>query len=139
MCPCMVCFYPNRPCYDKCRTGNLNVLYTLIYTIYIILRAELVGCPVFSDDVIVQQPADFLNLTNQYVAHAKMAIEKATGIHSSYFFHSGVDTDCYISTQQALLHCFCMWLSNTLIILNLPVRSSQIPVSEEHSEMHLMN
>jgi len=40
---------------------------------------DLVTCPLFSDDVIVQQPADYLNLTNQYVAHAQMAISKAVG------------------------------------------------------------
>ena len=39
-----------------------------------------VGCPVFSDETIVQQPADFLNLTNSYVYNAIQAIKKAKGL-----------------------------------------------------------
>ena len=38
-----------------------------------------VGCPIFSNEEIVQQPADFLNLTNAYIANAVEAIKKATG------------------------------------------------------------
>lgn len=39
-----------------------------------------VGCPVFSNEKIVQQPADFVNLTNAYISSATETIKKAAGL-----------------------------------------------------------
>ena len=47
--------------------------------VYFVLIIEDVGCPIFSNDVIFQQPANFLNLTNAYISNAKAAITKAAG------------------------------------------------------------
>ena len=39
-------------------------------------------CPIFSNTEIVQQPANFLNVTNAYVSNAKDVIKKSAGTFS---------------------------------------------------------
>ena len=49
------------------------------YNDVLLWTAGEVGCPIFANEDIFQQPADFLNLTNAYIANAVEAIKKATG------------------------------------------------------------
>ena len=77
MCPFHSCFYPDVPCFTKGQLGKYH--HWTIMHVYFVLIIEDVGCPIFSNDVIFQQPANFLNLTNAYISNAKAAITKAAG------------------------------------------------------------
>ncbi|XP_064396908.1 arylsulfatase A-like [Halichondria panicea] len=68
MCPCLVCFYPNAPCFDKCRTGESP-------------------CPLFQNEKIVQQPADFLQLTENYVKGAESFIKTNANKKAPFFLY----------------------------------------------------
>jgi arylsulfatase A len=63
MCPCLVCFYPDQPCFDKCRTGDTP-------------------CPLFENTRIIKQPADFTTLTANYTNAATSFIQKNAGMNS---------------------------------------------------------
>jgi arylsulfatase A len=63
MCPCLVCFYPDQPCFDKCRTGDTP-------------------CPLFENTRIIKQPADLITLTATYTNAATSFIQKNAGMNS---------------------------------------------------------
>ena len=72
MCPCLKCFAidarnGSSSCYNKCRTWN-------------------VGCPVFSDETIIEQPTDFTLLTNKYTRAAVEFIQGSVHKHNKPFF-----------------------------------------------------
>ena len=72
MCPCLKCFAidarnGNSSCYNECRTWN-------------------VGCPVFSDETIIEQPTDFTLLTNKYTKAAVDFIQSSVQKHKKPFF-----------------------------------------------------
>ena len=105
MCPCYTCFYPDVPCappgsFEHCNKGtctyNINLQYmyngrvnvvittcTSVYGdtqyTYMYVYAAMVDCPVFENDVIVQQPADLLTLTEDYVSAASSFIKTNAG------------------------------------------------------------
>ncbi|XP_064403945.1 arylsulfatase A-like [Halichondria panicea] len=71
MCPCVhkVCFYPNVPCIDKaCENGN-------------------VPCPLFQNENIVQQPADFLELMQNYLKGAESFIKTSADKKTPFFLY----------------------------------------------------
>ena len=68
MCPCLLCFYPDTPCYDKC-------------------RVEDTGCPIYQDTLIVEQPADFLTLTEKYVLTAQTFIQTESLAKRPFFLY----------------------------------------------------
>ena len=111
-------------------------------------------CPLFQNDKIVQQPADFLQLTENYVKGAESFIKTNASMLASQCT-TGTEfcslTSCspapiialhssfYITIQTRRHHSFCIWLSSTPIIRNLPARLSPTPVCEASLGMLSMN
>jgi arylsulfatase A len=72
MCPCLKCFdidarNGSSSCHNECRNWN-------------------VGCPVFSDETIIEQPTDFTLLTNKYTKAAVDFIQSSVHQHKKPFF-----------------------------------------------------
>ena len=72
MCPCLKCFAidainGNSSCYNQCRFQN-------------------VGCPVFSDEKIIEQPTDFTLLTEKYTKAAIEFIQSSVHEQKKPFF-----------------------------------------------------
>ena len=72
MCPCLKCFAidainGNSSCYNQCRFQN-------------------VGCPVFSDEKIIEQPTDFTLLTEKYTKAAIEFIKNSAHEQKKTFF-----------------------------------------------------
>jgi arylsulfatase A len=68
MCPCLVCFYPDQPCFDKCRTGDTP-------------------CPLFENTRIIKQPADFTTLTANYTNAATSFIQKNAAAKTPFYLY----------------------------------------------------
>ena len=72
MCPCFKCFVTDAKnkdasCLNECRYKN-------------------VGCPVFSNETIIEQPTDFTLLTEKYNKAAIKFIEDSVHEHKKPFF-----------------------------------------------------
>ncbi|XP_065912196.1 arylsulfatase A-like [Dysidea avara] len=68
MCPYYVCFYPNQSCFDHGRQGDTP-------------------CPVFQDEKIMQQPADFLTLSETYSTAATSFIHQMADKKQPFFLY----------------------------------------------------
>lgn len=68
MCPCYTCFYPNQSCFDMCREGDTP-------------------CPLFENDTIIQQPADFLTLSQRYSTAATSYIHQMADHKTPFFLY----------------------------------------------------
>ncbi|XP_065827553.1 arylsulfatase A-like [Oscarella lobularis] len=68
MCPCLICFYPDQPCFDKCRTSETP-------------------CPLFENSTIIQQPADFTTLAATYTNAATAFIRKNSESDQPFFLY----------------------------------------------------
>eukprot|EP00118_Oscarella_pearsei_P022434 m.259563 g.259563 ORF g.259563 m.259563 type:complete len:513 (+) comp40423_c1_seq7:3494-5032(+) len=68
MCPCLICFYPDQPCFDKCRTQDTP-------------------CPLFENSKIMVQPADFTTLTATYTNAATGFISKNAEAKKPFFLY----------------------------------------------------
>ncbi|XP_065827633.1 arylsulfatase A-like [Oscarella lobularis] len=68
MCPCLICFYPDQPCFDKCRTHDTP-------------------CPLFENSKIVKQPADFTTLTATYTNAATGFINQNAEAKKPFFLY----------------------------------------------------
>ncbi|XP_062500868.1 arylsulfatase A-like [Corticium candelabrum] len=68
MCPCLICFYPNQACFDKCRTGDTP-------------------CPIFENTRIIKQPADFTTLTATYTNAATSFIQKNAAGKTPFYLY----------------------------------------------------
>ncbi|XP_065912186.1 arylsulfatase A-like [Dysidea avara] len=68
MCPCYVCFYPQEACYDDC-------------------RPESTPCPLYENDKIIQQPADFLKLSETYSSAATGFIHQMAAKKKPFFLY----------------------------------------------------
>ena len=67
MCPCLNCFN-STPCFDQCRT-------------------EWVGCPLFLDEKIVEQPTNLVKLTEKYTEAAQAFIERNVEKQTPFFLY----------------------------------------------------
>eukprot|EP00057_Strongylocentrotus_purpuratus_P034900 XP_796991.4 PREDICTED: arylsulfatase A [Strongylocentrotus purpuratus] len=67
-CPCLICFYPNAPCFDGCRTNESP-------------------CPIFNDTVIVEQPANLTNIEERYTTLAKKYISDNAAAGQPFFLY----------------------------------------------------
>ena len=67
MCPCIECFPDEQTCYDPC-------------------RPEMVGCPLFKDTTIVEQPTSLTSLTYKYTEAGKQFMEKSVLEDKAPFF-----------------------------------------------------
>ena len=75
MCPCMKCFSTdikngNSSCWNKCRDQN-------------------VGCPLFSDEKVVEQPTDFTLLTEKYNNEALQFMQNSVQDSKPFFLYMG--------------------------------------------------
>ncbi|XP_065912203.1 arylsulfatase A-like isoform X2 [Dysidea avara] len=68
MCPFTICFYPNESCYGE------GV-------------PETTPCPLYEDETIVQQPADFLKLSETYSTAATGFIHEMAGKEQPFFLY----------------------------------------------------
>lgn len=67
-CPCIICFYPNQSCFDRC-------------------AASTAPCPLFEDDKIIQQPVDLTTLTQRYTDAATAFIQKSADVKTPFFLY----------------------------------------------------
>ena len=70
MCPCLKCFYPDQPCFYTC-------------------NAQVVGCPLFKDTQIIEQPTDFTTLSMKYSEEARTWIKKQSQANRPFFLFYG--------------------------------------------------
>ena len=69
MCPCLKCFNSTTPsCFDGC-------------------RIDMVGCPLFMDETIVEQPVDLTKLTKKYTKAAQAFIKKSLKMKKPFFLY----------------------------------------------------
>ncbi|XP_033110528.1 arylsulfatase A-like isoform X2 [Anneissia japonica] len=68
MCPCVTCFYPKDPCYYSCDT-------------------QFVSCPLFKDDTLIEQPTDFVTLSERYTSQARNFISKSVHEAKPFFLY----------------------------------------------------
>ena len=67
MCPCLKCF-DTAPCYGNC-------------------RLDYVGCPLFLDENIVEQPVDLTKLTHKYTESAQAFITESVTNQNPFFLY----------------------------------------------------
>ena len=67
MCPCFKCFN-STSCYDEC-------------------RPDMVGCPLFRNRKIIEQPTDLTQLTTKYTENAKKFIVKNAKRQKPFFLY----------------------------------------------------
>ena len=67
-CPCLKCFYPDRPCTYTCNTRT-------------------VACPLFKDLDIIEQPTDFTTLSAKYSKEARQWIKEQSEANQSFFLY----------------------------------------------------
>ena len=94
MCPCVHCF-ANQTCFDDCRT-------------------DVVGCPLFLNEDIIEQPTDLVNLTSKYNRAALKFIEenKNDAFFLYYAFHQTHHPQFASKCSKSLLNSslYFLWL-----------------------------
>lgn len=69
MCPCMTCFPgTNGSCFDTC-------------------RLDQVGCPLFKNEKIIEQPTNLLTLTEKYTQKARKFIQESNHDQQPFFLY----------------------------------------------------